>query len=52
MEQEKVILEWQRSEPVDPSRLTEAFRRQAERILTMGLEELPGYKFDLSLIHI
>lgn len=46
MEQEKVILEWQRSEPVDPSRLTEAFRRQAEKILTMGLEELPGYQFD------
>ena len=46
MEQEKVILEWQRSEPVDPSRLTEAFRRQAERNLNMGNQELPGNKID------
>ncbi len=46
MDQEKVRLEWQKSDPVDPSRLTAEFRKQAERILTMGIEELPGYAFD------
>lgn len=46
MSTEEVILEWQKSEPVDPSRLTEAFRKQAEAILSMKIEEMPGYAFD------
>jgi len=46
MDQERVILEWQKSDPVDPSRLTETFRKHAEKILTMGIEDMPGYAFD------
>ena len=43
---EKVHLEWQKSEPVDPSRLTAKFRKNAEKILKMGIEEMPGYSFE------
>lgn len=44
--EEKVVLEWQRSEPVDPSILTEEFCANARKILDMGIEEMPGYSFD------
>lgn len=46
MYNEEITLEWQKSEPVDPARLTEEFRKQAEQILTMGIEEMPGYSFE------
>ena len=44
--EEKVVLEWQKSVPVDPSLLTDEFRANAEKILQMGIEEMPGYSFD------
>ena len=43
---EKVFLEWQKSEPVDPSILTDEFCANARKILDMGIEEMPGYSFD------
>lgn len=46
MDNDKVILEWQHSEPVDPSILTEEFVRNAEKILNMSIEEMPGHAFD------
>ena len=46
MDQERVVLEWQKSDPIDPSKQTKEFRERAERILTMKIEEMPGYAFD------
>ncbi len=43
---EKVVLEWQKSIPVDSAKLTEEFCANARKILKMGIEEMPGYSFD------
>lgn len=44
--QEQVYIEWQPSEPVDTSMFTEEFVRNAEKILTMKIDEMPGHSFD------
>lgn len=46
MDHEEVVLEWQKSKPVDPSRLTDEFRKQAEKILSMHIGDMPGFSFD------
>ena len=43
---EKVVLESQKSIPVDPAKLTEEFCANARKILSMGIEEMPGYSFE------